>query len=42
MKLKQNLSQSERVEHIESDPLSETPYELFFFFFFVLRLVHQL
>lgn len=41
MKLKQNLSQSERVEHIESDPLSETPYELFFFFF-VLRLVHQL
>lgn len=41
MKLKQNLSQSVRVEHIESDPLSETPYELFFFFF-VLRLVHQL
>lgn len=40
MKLKQNLSQSVRVEHIESDPLSETPYELFFFF--VLRLVHQL
>lgn len=39
MKLKQNLSQSERVEHIESDPLSETTYELFLF---VLRLVHQL
>lgn len=39
MKLKQNLSQSVRVEHIESDPLSETTYELFLF---VLRLVHQL
>ena len=33
MKLNQNLFQSVRVEHIESDPLSKTLYKLFLFVF---------